>query len=812
MAGLMAVGMWANVEAAAPDYRPPFDKSDYLGTVASQANPWFPIDVKPTYPYGGPNWTWKHYVGGNAWAKGMEDVLPYGLQVMGLEVNEPTSWIGTWKEALGQFEKSDAPIKLGLFYNIASPTQDKTVAELKKQLLPIKDKLLTSPHVVRVDGRPVFYICAGVPKYKPEEWGRLFARIDAEICPMAYFLDAAWMAVMAARAPGPSTPEAVDARFEKIVRDYIPYCDGLSGYGNGYRIPFKVLRKVMNEYPQKVYEATAHFNYTVQFAMSGCDTDLSETWRQHLEDCIKSDPDAIMLTNFFDHYENSLVFPCYDREDFVLRYFECRTAKWRKTPFRRRKEPELVVTGNYVAQLGVTPLKFEVLGFPIDHNLKDVVLHLDLCDTTGKVLYTFPDRKMKLDDGVKVETFSVPSLGYAQQRGVVARLRYDWAGLKMSMNYTPMTVIDPSIRGYRLYWARSTKNELIVAGEKTWRMDAAAPGGTRSPRKSGHAFVNNSVKPNYVHWDKIRTGLSRTVFRRDGEEYVGGVTAPVLPYPGGALHWYNVEMENANGCKHMSLPIWETDGSRSRRVKMNVPNGTNGVAEVEVEEVRVPFWDFTMAEDTGSLLSDESGWEHHGYIRGTGFGGGHLGHTGYNHLHYSGQGSLAKGSPLFRRDADGTGYLSYNGSNDYVMVMGGTAFPGSATYEARVRPAEYGRERGIIGSGMGQMNIDLLKDGKLRVSRKAKGGVRSVTTKAPLPIGVWSQVAAVYDLKTLALYVNGERVGSVAAEDASGLDFFNEVILGAKDQHPWTPVAHFRGDIGRVRITGRNLPQEELQK
>ena len=793
-----------------PDFRPSFDKSDYKGTVAAQANPWFPINERPTFPYGGPNLTWKRYECRDAWANGMGDVLPYGLSVLALEVNEPVSWIGTWTEALKQFEKSDVPIKLGLFYGLYSDSPDKTLAELKKHLLPIREKLLTSPHVARVGGRPAFYVYGLPGKRAPKEWGTLFERIDAEICPMAYFLDVAWVAVMAARAPGPSTPEAVDARFEKLVREYLPYFDGVSGYGTGYRIPQRVLRKVMGEYPQKVFEVTAHFAYLVHFAVSGTDVHLSETWRQHLDECVECEPDAIMLTNFYDHYENSLVFPCYDREDFALRYFEWRTAKWRKRQFRRRKEPELVVTGNYVAQLGVTPLEFEVLGFPIDNAQRDVVLHLDLCDTAGKPIYSFPDRKMRLEDDVKVESFSVSSIDFAQYRGVVARLKYDWAGFKMTMNYTPMTVIDPSIRGYRLYWARSTKNELLVGGEKTWKMDLVGPGGTRQPR-NGRVFISNSIKPNYVHWDKFRTGHSLTVLRRDGEEYPGGIASPVLPPPGGALHWYNVELENANGCKYMSLPIWEANETRSQLVKMNVPNGTNGIAEVEIEESRIPFWDFRMTEDTGTLLLDESGWEHHGFVCGTGFGGGHLGHTGYHHLHYGGQGLSGGGRSLFRRDADGTGYLAFNGSNDYVMVMGGTAFPGSATYELKVRPAEFGREMGLIGSGMGQMNIDLLKDGTLRVSRKAKGGVAEVVSKDKLPMGVWSRVAAVYDLKNLSLYINGCFVGSVVAEDAGGMDFFSEVIIGSQDKHPWTPVGHFKGDIGHVRMTGRNLSEEELQ-
>ena len=51
--------------AAVPDFRPPFDKSDYKGSVSVQANPWFPLNKPAQDAYGGPNRTWKHYEGAN---------------------------------------------------------------------------------------------------------------------------------------------------------------------------------------------------------------------------------------------------------------------------------------------------------------------------------------------------------------------------------------------------------------------------------------------------------------------------------------------------------------------------------------------------------------------------------------------------------------------------------------------------------------------------------------------------------------------------------------------------------------------------
>ena len=50
--------------------------------------------------------------------------------------------------------------------------------------------------------------------------------------------------------------------------------------------------------------------------------------------------------------------------------------------------------------------------------------------------------------------------------------------------------------------------------------------------------------------------------------------------------------------------------------------------------------------------------------------------------------------------------------------MAGSAFPGASTYEIKVRPAEFGAEMGILGSGNKQVAVDVLADGRIRASRR----------------------------------------------------------------------------------------------
>ena len=815
--------------AAGPDFRPPFDKADYKGAVGVQVNPWFPLNKPPSHALGGPNVPWKHYEGKDLWAQGMQDLLAYGIDFWVPEINEPTSWIGTWRDMVVQAMSNNVPVRIGMFFGFYSPDADAVVKSMKKLLAPYQDLLRTSPKIARAGGYPtmVVYNCRG--KYTPEEFGKLFARIDAECGRMLYLFDAAGAAWKAAQ--GAKDDAEVDANFERIIREKLPYFDGISSYANGYRVPMQVIQKVMKDFPQKIFEGQVHQTYTCHFQTGGNEVDLSRNWRESIDECLEADPDSILLTNLFDHYENSLVLPCYDREDFLLRYFECRTAAWRKKAFRRMTYPELVVTGYAAVLLGRQQLDFEVIGFPIDHAKDEVTLHLDLCDTSGKVLKTFPAKAMKLDQ-VRVERFSVPSLEFAGVRGVVPRLRYEWAGRERAMNYGPMTLIDPSVRPYRLYWARSTKNELVVNGKNEWTMDGVREGGTHVPRRTGESRFVSRIQA--VHQgDRERIGSRRhqvyrdnvQIYSRDDGKDLNAAMVIPTPNPGDALHWYYLQMENAKSRKFQTLPIWESAGTRPGTVRLPVRTADGALASAEIEKVRVPFWHYTLEEDDGNLLVDTSGWGHNGSIRGSGFGGGHLGYTGYNHYH---NGPIGPGKPdartMFRREADGRGYLAFNGSNDYVVVHGGTAFPGAFTYELRVRPAGLGREAGLLGTCNGQIAVDILADGRVKVvrknSREGAGGKITkavfsdeIVSKTPLAAGEWTRLVVTYDLEKLTLYFNGREEGSSAsAAFDPGHEWLNFLMIGSKCKWVWTPVEHFKGDIGEMRFYGRNLDPSEFLK
>ena len=799
------------------DYRKPVKKENHKKTVWAQVNPWFPMNKAPVHDYGGPNISWIRHVGDNIWGQGLKLCEEYGLNGWYVECNEPSGWGPTYKKILKEAEAAGSNVKVALFYGFYSKTPEDSVKGAIKTMDIFRDELKNHPNVGRIDGRPIMVIY-NPSKYQPEEWKIIFDGIEKEFGPMVFLFNYR------------SLTHKGD--FKSNVRRYLPYFDGVSNYGSaGTEYQKKcasVLHDVMKkEFPHKIYEAGVHSTYTCHFHMGGLNVDLSRGYRESFEIYLKTNPDSLNITNLFDHYENSLIYPCYEREDFLLRYMQYRLSLWRNTPFPKESSPELVVTNHTHVLLGRQSLDFEVMGFPIDSSRKQVKIMLDLCSTDGKVLYTFPEKIFDLSKFC-VARFSVPSEQYAQYRAVVPRLRYEWRGKKMQMNHGPMTVISPSIRSYYMYWARSTKNELKTKGSMDWTLNGKHPGETYIPGPSGIARFRSSLV-NLWGNDK-RSNYSRHSIKYDGLELYSTSDSRfrlrseqvlTLPNPGQALHYYHLEMENSDGCKVQTLPVWVSDGSRSGTVKIPILLNDGEIREFSIEEARVPFYYYPCKEDGGSFLIDYSGYMHNGSVNGGGFGGGHLGYTGYNYYH-NGPLDSSKKKTIFRKDESGRGCLHFSGT-DYVMIMGGTAFPGAATYEISIRPEKTGTVMGVLGAGNNQIFIRVLADGTIEAGRRneregmggaaAKGNIQSVIcSKTKAVPGKWMRIAAVYDLKTLKLYIDGKLEGEIKSQPKPGHDWINYLIVGASNQWIFKPVEHFKGDIRNIRFYGRNLEPESFLK
>ena len=309
----------AAVSARGADWRPPFDKSDYVGNVVVQANPWFPLDKAPNLAYGGPDVNYMKPRTADWWKEGLELCGKYGITAVTPEINEPQAWTGCWKSLLESAESvggGTSPLpKVGMFFGMYSKDKDEVIKSMKRILEPFRGHLKDSKAVLRADGHPVMVVY-NPQKFEPTTWLEIFTALDNEFGRMIYLLDVAALA------------HSAKDDFPNRLRSYLAAFDGVSAYGSGVKMPFDVIKRIMHEeFPQKINEGCAHFNYFVHFHHGGNRPDLTKNWRVNLESALATDPDSIMLTNLFDHYENSLVYPCYEREDFVLRYLEWRLEK-----------------------------------------------------------------------------------------------------------------------------------------------------------------------------------------------------------------------------------------------------------------------------------------------------------------------------------------------------------------------------------------------------------------------------------------------------------------------------------------------------
>ena len=178
------VSAWA-VGARAEDYRPPFDKSDYKGTVAVQVNPWFPLDKPAADAYGGPNIPWVR-VPHDVWKNGMELCAQYGVKAFVPEINEPGAWTGVWRGLLDAAARcKDPDVKVGMFFGFYSKTADDSIKSMKRILGQFREDLKSNPRVLRAGGHPVMLVYTPY-KYKIEEWRRIFDALDAEFGRMVY--------------------------------------------------------------------------------------------------------------------------------------------------------------------------------------------------------------------------------------------------------------------------------------------------------------------------------------------------------------------------------------------------------------------------------------------------------------------------------------------------------------------------------------------------------------------------------------------------------------------------------------------------
>jgi len=799
--------------------RPKFDKKAYLGTVWCHANPWWNLDKSPKNGAGGPDFAWHKFPDDPVliWKKAADICAPYGLTGLQMEIDQvggKAGWIDVYKNMLEGFRLAGNDFKGMVFFVPQKQKDDKDNAKMMEAAFGELFQLMkTHPNAYRLDDMPVVCVYRA-SIFTPVEWHDIIREIESSFGRMIWLADA-------------------NNRDSAWVESYLQVFDGITIYSNWTlesqrKFVDKVAPLMRDKFPEKIFEFGPHNTYCVHFHFGGISPRLTEKFVKSWEMTLDAKPDAISITNFFDCYENSRILPSYEMDDILIKMIEYELSRWKRV--QPPESPRLsLYVANYTNVIIGSDAHFEVIGFPLKAADKKVSIQLEIYDAKGKLLQAFPQEDMLLD-AMRIWKYSLPTLAFADCRALVPRLKYTVGGRTETATSYPATNLVTSLRPHLLMWCRSLDNMINVNGGQEWTLNgvhigetAAYPIGGFAVINGGNATSNGGPLPNqgggYVRL--LRNGREIETF---GSWDLKFNRIFRLPDPVASLDWYNIELENGKGGRYLSPAIWVSANSRPGKITLPVLLPDNTIAESRIDAERVPFFYYPCDRNHGSMLIDQSGYDHHGMLGGSGYGGGHLQRTAYRHEHLDGTAgsSMPQNAPEFKTDENGKGFLHFaNGS--YVIIMGGTAFPYAYTYELSFKPEAFGKTQGLIGTPNGQFNLALTPAGLLSAWRvsciEGEGGSKpvkkqraEVLSRQKLEPGKWHRAAVVYDMKKLSLYLDGELQGETASVPDRGHEWINLVTIGSLCAFVWTPVDYFTGGIRDIRIYGRNLCADELLK
>ena len=823
--------------------RPHFDKTAYRKTVWSQANAWFPLNLSRTHGRGPTHFWWNLSADERTmWRQVAEKLKPYGLTGLQMDMSMlddgTLSWENVFNAALDGFRQADNGFFLVPMFNRTPKTSEMAIKALE-EIIPL---LKNHPNAYRLNGSPVIVIYY-TKGFSPEEWLKVIETVEEKHGRMIWLMNTWW----ASQGFGHPTPE--------LLRDYLRVFDGVTQYGSWdeelRQRHLTLVSSAMKEFPEKIFELMVHHTLFVHYYGWGYDPVMTRKFREEWEEAFGFNPDSVVMSNLNDLNEYSFIFPSHEAEDIIMKFVQYYTTRWRGEEFpsiERTDIPDLYVTNPTNVMLGQT-LTLDVIGFPVKGTDRNVTIYLELCDEKENVLHAFPARKIVLDS-MRVEQYDMPSEEFYYRRAILPRLRYEWRGKEGVSYLFPHTNLVTSIRPHILFWARSLNRTITIGNSRNWSIEGAGQGDTLLyPEMGTGVITSNAIPkerplPNYLRkvpdYDGDH-GLVRIM--RNGREIESwgdwrGFRYDLhfnkiirLPNPGDALDWYNIELENLygnyDGVRYLSPPVWVVSGRRQGNVKLPILLASGEVKDVEVESVRVPYFQYDCDRETGGrILLDVSGHDHHGYLGGEGYGGGNFSHVGYRFEHIPLTGvrpDMEKEYiPQYRKDADGTGYLDFNGKS-YVMIQGGTAFPYASTYELYVKPEKIGERQAIIGTANNSVNLYLTEDGRIEATRLGmteavqwKETTVGILSKKGIQPKIWTHIAVTYDLKELKLYVNGILEDSVEVKSSTektphtGLERSHAVVIGGTVARPFIHKSSFVGGVRNIRIYGRNLGPEEF--
>ena len=184
-----------------------------------------------------------------------------------------------------------------------------------------------------------------------------------------------------------------------------------------------------------------------------------------------------------------------------------------------------------------------------------------------------------------------------------------------------------------------------------------------------------------------------------------------------------------------------------------------------------------------------------------------------------------------KREENGTSFFHFDGKDDYIILGVRNLFSGASSVAIRFRPLEINKKQVLFCNGRSRkgyyetMMLYIDKDGKLKVEREDPVGLLpsydkrrtfwvhskfktvTVSTKSPLQKNKWYDVKAIYDYKTLSLYLDGKKVGEAKCGPVftRGNNFVrvgNHIPSGTEFNSRVPGSFSFNGDIQYIKYCG----------
>ncbi|MBN2180850.1 MAG: LamG domain-containing protein [Sedimentisphaerales bacterium] len=234
---------------------------------------------------------------------------------------------------------------------------------------------------------------------------------------------------------------------------------------------------------------------------------------------------------------------------------------------------------------------------------------------------------------------------------------------------------------------------------------------------------------------------------------------------------------------------WRVDGSKGATMWKGDVWSFTTIQEIQVTDPNLVGW-WKLNDDTGTIALDWSGNYNHGVLKnGPQWIFGHL-----------------------------EGALQFDGINDYVdLPIGdivGTLNEATLAIWVNFANPDAGVMLPILNLGTDTTNYAYLsprfnEEGNMRVSITTGGFSDDLDSLEGALATGWHHVAVISEPNNLELYLDGELVGSLVAENVlSDLGVTTENWIGRPE---WPNDAYFSGSLYDFRIYNRSLSQEEIE-